>query len=157
MLKKIFEFLHIYTSRPSSFLRSRFSKINSIYSYVKKKSKPHCGHTILPRNMIWTKIIIHYLNLLWYKFSFFWGGGGGGCQTSSKKSIIKYFLYLFQCIISNHFCGLTLPLGIMIWTNLNRCYLRMLPHKLQHFGHMVLKIFKCQHSKRKSPLDRGRH
>ena len=45
------------------------------------------------------------------------------------RRFFKEYPYIFQCKILIGHCGPTLPPDVMIWTNLNLHYLRMLPHE----------------------------
>ena len=82
----------------------------------------HCSPILHPWIMVWTNLNLPYLRMLHIGSSF-------SGQLVSEKMIFKDFLYIF---LWNN-CGVTLPLGNMIWTNLNQPYLKMFPHKLQLF------------------------
>lgn len=94
-----------------------------IYSYVKLHTHPNCSST-LPRGS-WFEQTKIYIIWVCFHASFSFSG-----QYDFEKKILKRFIYIFLCTKVYPYYGPTY-LAIIIWTNLNLPYLRMISHKFK--------------------------
>jgi hypothetical protein len=99
----------------------RFLKIFPINSFVK------FGSAILAPSLpwgSWFEQIWIYTTWGWFHMSVIFPG-----PVVLEKKIFKEFSYIFLCKTWVGHFGPTLAPGVMIWTNLNLHYLRMIPHE----------------------------
>lgn len=78
------------------FLRRRYLKIYSIYSYI-KNSTLHCGHTPTQRVVIFTTLNLHYLRMLTHKFELFWPNCSWEENLWKFLKFFPYFLIISPC------------------------------------------------------------
>ena len=131
------------------------------YIFKCKTLIPYCGHIVTLGVMIWTNLNLHYIRKLSYKFQLFWPSGSweedfktrGPWATSLTwvtlalaqqwwfRKEFSSFLKTDPVVLEKNIlcktlipcCGLALPPGGMIWSNLDLLYIRKLLGKYCFF------------------------